>query len=90
MGLRVRRSVKLFSGVRLNLSKGGPSLSVGGRGVTQNFSTRGTRTTFSLPGTGVSYTTTSRKGRNAGGGSLLGAIVILLILGAIVRALLHG
>lgn len=60
MGLRFRRSVKIAPGVRLNMSKSGPSLSVGGRGATVNFSKRGTRTIVGIPGTGLSFTNTSR------------------------------
>jgi hypothetical protein len=59
MVLRFRRSVKIAPGVRLNMSKSGPSLSVGGRGATANFSKRGTRTTIGIPGTGLSYTSSS-------------------------------
>lgn len=42
-------------GVRINLSKTGPSISVGGRGLTANASRRGIRTTAGLPGTGFSW-----------------------------------
>jgi hypothetical protein len=63
MGFRFHKSVKLFPGFRLNFSKSGTSLSVGGRGATVNFSDRGTRTTLSLPGTGLSYVSTSGASR---------------------------
>ncbi len=59
MVLRFRRSIKIAPGVRLNVSKSGPSLSVGGHGATANFSKRGTRTTVGVPGTGLSYTSGS-------------------------------
>lgn len=55
MGFRFRRSVKLFPGVRVNLSRGGASLSLGGPGATINLSPRGSRATFGMPGTGLSY-----------------------------------
>ncbi|MBI5930688.1 MAG: DUF4236 domain-containing protein [Chloroflexi bacterium] len=55
MGLRFRKSIKIFPGVRVNLSKSGPSLSLGGGGVTLNYSKRGVRTSADLPG-GLSYT----------------------------------
>lgn len=57
MGWRYRRSVKLFPGVKINLSKTGASLSVGGRGATMNIGKRGVRRTLSIPGTGISYVT---------------------------------
>lgn len=58
MGWRVRRSVKIFPGLRMNVgSRGVSSFSFGGRGVTVNIGKRGTKTTYSLPGTGISYQT---------------------------------
>lgn len=55
MPFRFRRSVRLFPGVRLNLSKSGMSVSVGGPGATLNLSRRGHSVTVGLPGTGLSY-----------------------------------
>jgi len=54
MPLRFRRSLRLLPGVRLNISKTGTSVSVGGRGATANFSKRGVYGTVGLPGTGIS------------------------------------
>jgi hypothetical protein len=59
MGFRFHRTVRLFPGFRLNLSKSGVSASVGTRGAWLTFGRNGTRTTVGLPGTGISYTTTS-------------------------------
>lgn len=55
MGFRFRKSVKLMPGVRLNLSKRGTSVSLGGKGFTHNIGKKGSRTTVGLPGTGLSY-----------------------------------
>lgn len=55
MGFRFRRSIKLLPGVRVNVSGGGLSFSVGGRGATLNVSRRGTRATLGIPGTGISW-----------------------------------
>ena len=55
MGLRLRKSFKIVSGLRINLSKTGVSASVGTRGASVNLSSRGTRTTVGVPGTGISY-----------------------------------
>lgn len=56
MGLRFRKSIKLLPGVKLNLSKSGASVSVGGKGLHANIGTSGRITgTASLPGTGLSY-----------------------------------
>lgn len=57
MGMRFRKSVKICKGVRVNFSKSGASLSLGGRGHSVNYSKRGTRTTIGIPGTGISYST---------------------------------
>lgn len=55
MGFRFRKSIKLLPGVRVNIAKAGPSLSVGRPGATVNFGRRGTKTTVGLAGTGLSY-----------------------------------
>lgn len=57
MGLRIRKSIKLLPGVKINLSKTGTSVSLGGRGMSYNISKKGRRTTVGLPGSGVSYST---------------------------------
>lgn len=51
--------MKLFPGVRVNLGLGGASLSVGTRGARMNFSKRGVRSTLGIPGTGLSYISSS-------------------------------
>jgi tetratricopeptide (TPR) repeat protein len=54
--LRVRRSIKLGPGVKLNLNKRSMGLTIGGRGAHYSVNTRGQRTrTLGLPGSGVSY-----------------------------------
>lgn len=55
MGFRFRKSIKIFPGLRVNLSKTGASLSVGGRGASVNIGPRGTYANVGLPGTGLSY-----------------------------------
>ena len=57
MGFRFQRRISLIPGLRLNLSKSGVSMSVGGRGLTTNLSSSGLRTTIGIPGTGLSYRT---------------------------------
>lgn len=65
MGFRFRKSVKLLPGVRVNFSKSGTSLSVGGKGATANFSKRGTRVTVGIPGTGISYSENLNKSKKS-------------------------
>lgn len=55
MGFRFSKSIRILPGVRINLSKTGASLSVGGKGASVNASRRGIRTTAGLPGTGMSW-----------------------------------
>lgn len=57
--MRFRKSVKIMPGVRLNLSKSGVSTSIGGRGATVNVGKRGIRSTLSVPGTGLSWSSIS-------------------------------
>jgi hypothetical protein len=40
MGLRFRKSIKIAPGIKIDLSKSGGSLSLGGRGATVNISSR--------------------------------------------------
>jgi hypothetical protein len=54
MPVRIRKSFNLFPGVKVNMSKGGMSISVGRKGFHLNFSKRGIRQTVGLPGSGIS------------------------------------
>lgn len=55
MGFRFRQGIRIFPGLRLNLSKSGVSTSVGAPGATVNVSKRGIRGTVGVPGSGLSY-----------------------------------
>ena len=57
MGVRFRKSVKICKGVKINFSKSGASLSLGGRGLGATLGGRGTHVHAGIPGTGLSYTT---------------------------------
>jgi Protein of unknown function (DUF4236) len=68
MGFRFHKRIRILKGLYVNLgSKKGPSVSVGGHGVTTNISGRGVHETFSLPGTGISYRTQNRAVKAKGG-----------------------
>ncbi len=56
MPIRIRKTFTLFPGVKVNISKGGTSITVGKRGFHLNFSKRGARETVGLPGSGISET----------------------------------
>lgn len=64
MGLCFRKSISLGKGLKLNLSKSGPSVSFGKSGLRQSIALNGkTRTTVGIPGTGVYYTKASSVGK---------------------------
>lgn len=85
MGLRFRKSFKLFSGLKLNIGKKSISTSFGGKGLSINTGTNGTFINSGLPGTGISYRSKLfKKGRKThsqansqpiDGGFLLGIII---------------
>lgn len=56
MPVRFRRTFTLFPGVKVNVSKGGMSITVGRKGFHLNFSRQGVRQTTGLPGSGISHT----------------------------------
>ncbi len=64
MGFRFYRRVRLFPGVSVNLSRSGPSLSVGVRGAHVTVGRRGVTRTVGIPGTGLFWT--SRSGTQTG------------------------
>ena len=61
MGLRFHKALRLLPGVRVNVSKSGLSLSLGGKGVTCNVTPKGSRMTVGVPGTGLSYSTSRQR-----------------------------
>lgn len=65
MGFRYRKSINLGGGFRINLSKSGIGYSWGTKGYRVTKTARGTtRRTYSIPGTGLSYTQESGRGNN--------------------------
>jgi len=78
MGWRFHKSVKIAPGVRLNLSKRGPGLSFGGRGMRYSVGPGGRRSTFSVPGTGLSYVKQSGTRRGQGCSCCLGVATLAL------------
>ena len=68
MGLNFRKSISLGKGLKLNLSKSGPSVSFGKSGFRQSINLKGqARTTVGIPGTGIYYTKTNNVKNLVGG-----------------------
>jgi Protein of unknown function (DUF4236) len=61
---RFYRRARIFPGLSVNLSKSGPSLTVGVRGAHMTFGRGGMRRTVGIPGSGLYYT--SYKGYHTG------------------------
>lgn len=58
MGFKFRKSINLGNGVRLNIGKSSIGISAGTKGFRVSTNTKGqSRTTVSIPGTGISYST---------------------------------
>ncbi len=54
--MRFRKSVSLGKGVRVNFSRSGVGMSVGGKGFRVGVGPRGAYRTLGIPGTGISET----------------------------------
>lgn len=64
MGLNFRKSIKIAPGVRMNFSTRGVGVSAGVKGLRYSVNSRGQRrTTASIPGSGISYSSYSSSGR---------------------------
>lgn len=73
MGVRFRRSIKLAPGVRLNVTKTGMGVTVGGKGARYSVHSSGRRTLgLGLPGTGTYYQQSSGGRSRTGGQSARG------------------
>jgi hypothetical protein len=59
MGFRFTRRLSIIPGLRVNLSRSGPSLSIGHRGAWYTVGPRGRRVTLGVPGTGLYWTETA-------------------------------
>lgn len=68
MPIRFRKSIKILPGVRLNLSKSGFSVTLGGKAFSLNLGKRGTYANVDLPGSGLVYRT--RLGGKKGDGTV--------------------
>jgi len=95
MPFRFYRRVHILPGVSVNVSKSGPSLSVGVRGAHVTLGRNGVSRTVGIPGTGIYYS--SRSGRHSGAHyqgantSGLGWLIVAVVIAAIAMiARSHG
>lgn len=79
MGFRFNRRISIFKGLRLNLSKSGTSVSVGGRGAWLTFGKKGARATVGILGTGMSWSEKIESPQPANSTGLVLSTVIRLI-----------
>jgi hypothetical protein len=79
MPWRVRRSIRIARGIRLNLGKQGNSITLGRGPAHITISEKGTRRTISAPGTGLSYSEFTPAGQKPPGAGL-GRIVVAALL----------
>ncbi len=86
MGLRYKKQITIFPGVKLNISKSGLSLSVGKKGAHVTAGTSGRKSvSVGLPGTGLSYTKSIGKGSKR---KSLGIVfTAVVITGAVIAAI---
>jgi uncharacterized protein YgiM (DUF1202 family) len=76
MAFRFQKRFSILPGVRINMSKGGLSASVGPRGADVNIGKKGITTSAGIPGTGLSYR--SKLGHKGAG---LGVLLLIAGLG---------
>ena len=81
MGFRFQKRIRIFPGVRLNISKSGLSTSLGGKGLTVNLKGNKVKTTVGIPGTGLSYSESSQVKSGL-------PLVLLLVLGLLLLGIL--
>jgi hypothetical protein len=76
MGFRFQKRLSILPGIRINLSKGGVSTSLGPRGADVNIGRNGVTTNAGIPGTGLSY-----RSKLGGHGGKLGILAVIAGLG---------
>ena len=80
MGWSFRKSVRIGP-FRVNISKSGVGYSVGGKGFRTGVRSNGSVfQSIGIPGTGLRYTSSSRRGKSSGsGGGCCGCLMFFLV-----------
>ena len=87
MGVGVNKRIKIFPGVYLNITKSGPSISIGPQGAKINIGPNGAKVNAGIPGTGVSYnkkiggSSNTKKGKGKENKSNSTTSLLLMIIG---------
>lgn len=93
MGLNFRKSINLGKGVKLNIGKKSVGVSAGVKGARVSMNSSGRKTaTFSIPGTGLSYTMNlgkkkSSKKKSSGdsnSGSSINLVLVIIIIALLI------
>lgn len=85
MGLRFRKSFKAAPGVKINLNKKSVGGTLGTKGAHYTVNSKGKRTaTVGIPGTGLSYTTSSGGKRKGPGRQNCGKAAVSKIIGILI------
>jgi hypothetical protein len=81
MGFRFSRRFSVSPNWRVNVSRSGPSMSVGARGMWFTAGAAGTRASIGVPGVpGAYFVAQSRRGSSA-----IGAVVVLILLALLLK-----
>ena len=99
MGLRFRKSIKLGGGAKLNINKKSVGMSVGGKGARYTVNSSGRRTkSVGIPGTGLSYVSTSGGRKSSGrrshsrkaGGTSKGGCLLMIVAFCAISVIVYG
>jgi len=88
MSWRFYRRLSLIPGLRVNLSRSGPSFSIGHRGAWYTVGPRGRRMTVGLPGTGLFWTEATPPARpiHAGHRAIFVALVAVVLFAVLAHS----
>ena len=90
MAWRLYRRVRLIPGLRGNLSRSGPSLSIGHRGAWYTVGPRGRRVNLGLPGTDIFYTEHIPPAAPIHGGHRAAFAIVIVAIALIIMLAGHG
>ena len=90
MAFRFHKRVRLIPGLRVNLSRSGPSLSIGARGAWYTVGRTGRRMTIGWPRSGIFYTEHIPPAAPVHGGHRLAFVLVIVAIGLLILSAGHG